>query len=367
LRLKQQVETLKIEVEDSGQGIDAKHLPHIFDRFYQADDDVAKAGGTGIGLALTRELVRLLGGRIEVKSELGLGTTFTVLLPIKQEADIQEFTPSDIDQDRQVAVFSHTQESSRSASLPSLLIIEDNLDVVEYLSLCLQSNYQLAFAYNGQAGIEQAFDLSPDLIISDVMMPEKTGFEVTEILKQDERTSHIPIVLLTAKADLDSRLVGLKYGADVYLSKPFNQEELLVNLDNLLVLRNKLQTKYQQLALATTDHQLLAADDQEQKFLEKLRQFLESGLDNANLKASDAAMAVGMSRSNLYAKLSAVTGMSFNIYLRTLRLQKAKQLLQTTSLSVSEVAYQVGFKRLNYFSEQFAKQYGVAPSSIRNS
>ncbi|MEO0628653.1 MAG: ATP-binding protein, partial [Bacteroidota bacterium] len=158
LRLTQQAKTLKIEVEDSGQGIDAKHLPHIFDRFYQADDDVAKAGGTGIGLALTRELVRLLGGRIEVKSELGLGTTFTVLLPIKQEADVQEFTPSDIDQDRQVAAFSHTQESSRSASLPSLLIIEDNLDVVEYLSLCLQSNYQLAFAYNGQAGIEQAFD-----------------------------------------------------------------------------------------------------------------------------------------------------------------------------------------------------------------
>ncbi|MEM7572756.1 MAG: ATP-binding protein [Bacteroidota bacterium] len=366
LRIMQQTEALKIEVEDTGKGINPDQLPHIFERFHQADDDVAKAGGTGIGLALARELVHLLDGTIEAASEVGVGSVFTVILPIRQEAALQEFVALDQADNEQIEKGEKIEKVESIPSLPSLLIIEDNLDVVEYLSLCLESRYELAFAYNGRAGIDKAMELSPDLIVSDVMMPEKTGFEVTEILKQDERTSHIPIVLLTAKADLDSRLAGLKHGADVYLPKPFNQEELLVNLDNLLAIRKKLQVKYQQLALAPTDQMLAAsADDQEQQFLEKLRQFLEQELDNAELKASDAAKAVGMSRSNLYAKLSAVTGLSFNLYLRSVRLQKAKQLLQHTSLSVSEIAYQVGFSRPDYFSKQFTRQFGTSPSSMR--
>ncbi|MEM6700305.1 MAG: helix-turn-helix domain-containing protein, partial [Bacteroidota bacterium] len=241
----------------------------------------------------------------------------------------------------------------------------DNLDVVEYITSCLEHDYELVYAYNGQAGIDRALELTPDLIVSDVMMPKKTGFEVTNTLKKDERTSHIPIVLLTAKADMESRLAGLKRGADVYLQKPFHPEELLVNLANLLALRQKLQAKYQQLALATDEPMASLVDDPEQTFLQKVRQYLAAELGNPNLKATDVAKALGMSRSNLYAKLSAVTGMSFNIYLRTLRLQKAKELLQTTSLTVSEVAYQVGFNRLNYFSEQFTKQFGVSPSGVR--
>ncbi|MEL6276570.1 MAG: hybrid sensor histidine kinase/response regulator, partial [Bacteroidota bacterium] len=240
LKAKQENDQLQIEVRDSGQGIPADQLPYIFDRFYQVDNDISKSGGTGIGLALTRELVTLLEGSISVESQVGQGSAFTVLLPVRREAAVRDSAP--VVEELSVGNTAPELVAAKGEQLqdaPTLLIVEDNLDVVEFLTLCLEPHYQLVFAYNGQAGIEKAFALSPDLILSDVMMPEKTGYDLTETLKQDERTSHIPIVLLTAKADLESRIKGLKHGADVYLPKPFHQEELLVNLDNLLKLRKK--------------------------------------------------------------------------------------------------------------------------------
>ncbi|MEM9888252.1 MAG: response regulator, partial [Bacteroidota bacterium] len=261
---------------------------------------------------------------------------------------------------------------SRTASLarkkklknaPRLLLIEDNRDVVEYLTTCLEQDYQLYFAYNGQAGVALAFEHTPDLIISDVMMPEKTGFELTDILKKDERTSHIPIVLLTAKADIESRLTGLRSGADVYLPKPFHQEELLLSLENLLAVRQKLQAKYQTIALATNAPKVTR--DQEALFLQRLRHLLEAALDNPDLKVEDITKQMAMGRSNLYAKLTAITGMSFNVYLRTLRLQKAQHLLTTTSLAISQIAYQVGFNNAKYFSTQFTKAFGCSPTQFR--
>ncbi|MEM1356901.1 MAG: ATP-binding protein [Bacteroidota bacterium] len=365
LTVKEEDDQLNISVRDTGKGIAKADLPHIFDRYFQVEEASATAGGTGIGLALTRELVKLLGGTIQVDSTLGQGSLFTVILPARREAPLQEVVP--LVEPLTVATGPEDWADQRGIKdeLPTLLIIEDNLDVVEYLNQCLREQYTLSFAYNGQAGIERALDLTPDLIISDVMMPEKTGFEVTATLKQDERTSHIPILLLTARADLDSRLSGLKQGADVYLPKPFHHEELMVNLSNLLATRQQLQKKYQQLALTTAPAVAPAAEDQEQAFLFKLREILMAELDNADLKAADVAKSIGMSRSNLYAKLSAVTGLSFNVYLRTLRLQRAKQLLQTTSRSVSEIAYAVGFNGISYFSDQFTKQFGVPPSKMR--
>ncbi|MEL6356363.1 MAG: ATP-binding protein, partial [Bacteroidota bacterium] len=366
LRAAQDGNQLQIEVADTGKGIPAADLPHIFDRYYQADNDVAKTGGTGIGLALTRELVKLLDGSIKVASEVGKGTVFTLLLPIRTEAAWQETVPEVAEVAAPAAEITEQAKKVNPHPLPQLLIIEDNLDVVEYLNNCLEAEYELFYAYNGQAGIERAFELSPDLIISDVMMPEKTGFEVTDTLKNDERTSHIPIVLLTARADMESRLKGLKRGADVYLSKPFHREELSVNLDNLLAIRLQLQKKYQQLALEEAPKvSSPTGEDQEQAFLQKIRKLLLADLDNADLKAGDIAKEIRMSRSNLYAKLSAVTGMSFNVYLRSLRLQEAKHLLQTTSLTVAEVAYRVGFNHPSYFSRLFTEEYGVTPSSLQ--
>jgi CheY-like chemotaxis protein len=199
---------------------------------------------------LTKELVKAMGGDISVESEVGKGTTFTVRLPITNIGATLAVAHPTVAPAEEVVAPSQAGRPQGSPlppannDSPSILLIEDNPDVVEYLAACLKETYDLDFAYNGRAGIEKALETIPDLIISDVMMPEKDGFEVCDFLKNDERTSHIPIVLLTAKADVESRIAGLKRGADAYLAKPFHQEELLVTLANLLELRRKLQARY---------------------------------------------------------------------------------------------------------------------------
>ena len=352
-------EQLKISVEDSGTGIAPEAIPYIFDRFYQVADATTKIKGSGIGLALTKELVELLGGKITVTSELDKGSRFQVLLPITRNAPLITMN-SAADSGSDPAQQNHANPGQR------LLIIEDNLDLVEYLKDCLDNRFQLEFAYNGTIGIEKALELVPDIIVSDVMMPGKSGFEVTETLKNNESTSHIPIVLLTAKVDFESRIKGLKRGADVYLAKPFNREELLAHLENLLMLRHKLQARYQQFAFENPRAKYLDLEDQEKLFLDKIHQYVDAQLANADIKPGDVAKGIGMSRSALYAKLSAVTGMTINAYVQSIRLREAKKLLQTTSLPIAEVAYGVGFNDPNYFTRQFKKQFGVAPSKLRS-
>ncbi|MEN0051995.1 MAG: ATP-binding protein, partial [Bacteroidota bacterium] len=315
-------DTLEILVQDTGKGISATDLPHIFNRFYQANDDVAKSGGTGIGLALTQELVKLLKGNIRVESQLGKGTTFTLQLPISKQANFERVVQTTTSAPLPLMPYFQEEQIRQDKKEHRLLIIEDNPDVVEYLTDCLKADYQLSYAYNGQAGIEKALELIPDLIISDVMMPEKTGFEVTEMLKQDEKTSHIPIVLLTAKADIESKLSGLKRGADVYLAKPFHQEELLVQLRNLLQIRLKLQARYQ--ALDQTLESQTESIQQEDVFITKIRQIVEENLDNEQFDVSALCKAIGMSRSQLHHKLKALTNRSTSHYVRSIRLHKAK-------------------------------------------
>jgi len=363
---------LIVSVADTGRGIASEDLPHVFDRFYQADNSESKAGGTGIGLALTRELVKLLDGRISAESIVGKGATFTVWLPITHIGSTLASAPKEQEDVAPVSVYasSHLPIVERSAAegLPQLLIVEDNPDVVEYLRLCLDKRYHLDFAYNGRAGIEKAFELAPDLILSDVMMPEKDGFEVCDALKNDGRTSHIPIVLLTARADVESRIAGLRRGAEAYLAKPFHPGELLATLQNLLDTRRKLQEKYRSALvdtpLPTSDP--AAGPDPEDAFLQNLRQAVEERLADPDLSFEEICRVIGMGKTNLYAKLSALTGMSFNIYMRTLRLQKARHILQTTDLNVSEVAYEVGFNDPKYFSRMFAEAFGMPPSEAKS-
>ncbi len=232
---------IHITVSDTGIGISEKDLPHIFDRFYQVDGSHTREGeGTGIGLAHTLELVHVMGGEISVESDLGKGSTFKVSLPVTRNAPASDAPASEgvtLSHPLTTAV-SHPLTSPDNSSLitpnsnlPQLLIIEDNPDVVAYLKSCLEGLYQLDVAYNGKIGIEKALENIPDLIVSDVMMPEKDGYQVCDTLKNDERTSHIPIILLTAKADAASKITGLKRGADAYLTKPFDKEELLVRLE----------------------------------------------------------------------------------------------------------------------------------------
>jgi len=363
-----------IEVTDTGPGIAPEDLPRVFDRFYQADNAVSKAGGTGIGLALTKELVKLLNGNISVESRPGQGAIFILQLPIRQQAASIEagqfLLNPEIQRTSELLPKSDAVVAKDADLKPSLLIVEDNADVMEYLQLCLEGHYRLDFAYNGRTGIEQALETVPDLILSDVMMPEKDGFEVCDTLKNDERSSHIPIVLLTAKADVESRIVGLRRGADAYLAKPFHPEELLVTLEKLLENRRRLQARYSRLSLtlappAPEATESPAETEIEDAFLIKLRRAVEERLADASLSAEDVCRTVGMGRSNLYAKLSALTGLSFNLYVRSLRLRKAKELLQTSEMNVSEVAWEVGFNDPKYFSRVFAEEFGVRPSDLK--
>ena len=363
-------------VTDTGAGIPPEDLPNIFDRFYQANNlEKAKTGGTGIGLSLTKELVKATGGEISVESEVGKGTTFTVRLPITRNAEelsirvFEDLTP---------ALPESSTPQILKSSTPQILIIEDNPDVVEYLTHCLEANYRLDYAYNGRSGIEKALETSPDLILSDVMMPEKNGFEVCDFLKNDERTSHIPIVLLTAKADVDSRIAGLRKGADAYLAKPFHQEELLVTLQNLLELRRKLQAKYLEISMGSTvdgktapitDNQYtnnqLTPENPENEFLLKLRAIIEADLSDSSLDVDTLCRKTGLSKTNLHNKLSALTGLSTTIYVRKIRLHKAKELLGTTDMNISEIAYTVGFNDPKFFSRVFSEEFGITPREAK--
>lgn len=396
---------LHLSVTDTGAGIPPGDLSRIFDRFYQAANQANTAGGTGIGLSLTKELVKAMGGNIQVASTVGKGAVFTVELPITKHAEfgvrsaewgIPELTG--IDQGlndtspqskNSVPSTQDTPDSALENSAPghsvlrtphsasdNLLLIEDNPDVVEYLAACLEGAYQLDFAYNGRAGIEKALETVPDIIISDVMMPEKDGFEVCEALKNDERTSHIPIVLLTARAGVEDRVAGLRRGADAYLAKPFHPEELQVLLSNLLDLRRKLQARYTEYGMRNTAHGVQGepfsvqerkhtAPDQEDLFLQKLRSAVEDRLSQAELPVEELSRIVGMSYPVVHRKVTALTGRSLTLYVRLIRLQKARVLLANPALSISDVAYETGFNDPKFFSRVFSEEYGISPSAFR--
>ncbi|MCB9264079.1 MAG: response regulator [Lewinellaceae bacterium] len=400
---------LEIKVVDTGVGMDEEELQHVFDRFYQAQapsqppprgeeirpperGGIARTGqqkagrreptsplwgdrgglggaGTGIGLALTRELVKLLGGEVNAESQKGKGSTFTVILPVAQVAE-KAGQPEDalvqsqgLSFTENVSFTSPEEVPPAEANLPLLLIIEDNQDVVQYLISCLDGEYQLVAAPNGQAGIDKAIELVPDIIVSDVMMPEKDGFEVCNTLKQDERTSHIPIILLTAKADIESKLEGLQLGADAYLPKPFNERELNIRLKKLIELRRSLQERF-----GNNTAELSAggrAFPLEDEFLRKVRQLVNDNLSDADYGIVQLCRALNMSRSQLFRKLKALTGKPTSLFIRSIRLQKAKQLLLDTGLNVSEIAYEVGFTSPAYFTRAFSEEFGVAPSGVR--
>ena len=360
-------EYLLLKVKDEGIGIPEDKLSHIFDRFYQVDDSATRQGeGTGIGLTLTRELVLLMGGSIEVESKVNEGSTFLVRLPVsrtatpapEREKPINSAIPFSFEAVKNEGILLSTED------LPRILIIEDNPDVVYYIQSLLVENYQVMVAENGTIGIQKALEHTPDLIISDVMMPEKDGFEICQTLKQDERTSHVPIILLTAKADVESRIAGLQEGADAYLAKPFEKQELLVRIDQLIQLRRNLQSRYRELHGSPMN-----GDDKkyqrEDGFVRKVKLIIEERLSDDQLSVDQLARDLGMSRSQLFRKLKALTSKSAVAFIRSYRLSRARQLLKTTDLSISEVAYEVGFNSPAHFSATFLKEYGVQPSETR--
>ena len=362
-----------IKVRDTGIGISEEKLPHIFERFYQVDDSSTRKGeGTGIGLTLASELVNRMDGEINVTSQPGKGSTFTVKLLIRNEASLASETHyatpeplipllEDNMQHPLPALLSEIE--GLETEKPTVLIVEDNADVVHYLALCLKDQYDLKIAMDGQEGINTAIETIPDLIVSDVMMPEKDGFELCETLKKDERTSHIPIVLLTAKADAESRLAGLRRGADAYLAKPFSKPELFARMEQLIALRQMFQNRYQSLLpLAPAEETHIQIED---AFVKKFKDLVLENLDNEELDVIHLCRALSLSRSQLHRKIKALTEQSPIALVWNIRLQESKGLLADPSLSISQVAYTVGFGYAENYSHAFQKAFGVSPSIWR--
>ncbi len=234
------------------------------------------------------------------------------------------------------------------------------MDIIKYLQICLKDQYLLDVARNGNEGWEQAIEVIPDVIISDVMMPEMDGFDLCSKLKTDMRTSHIPIILLTAKADRTSKLEGLEIGADAYLTKPFDRTELLIRLTKMIELRRSLQHR-----LASNDQQTDGSNNLENEFLVRVDAILEQHLDNENFRITDLCSSLGISRVQLHRKLKALTNHSTSIYIRRFKLTRATKLLESSNMTIAEVAYAVGFKNPAYFTQVFTELHGFPPSTLR--
>ena len=364
---------LSVAVSDTGIGIPAEDLPYIFDRFYQARNAAREQGlGTGIGLALTRELVTLNGGTIEVKSREGIGTTFTVTLPVlfsPATAPVAPSYPADLQaeewQPEIPAEYAPPPISHMESQRNLVLVIEDNPHIVEYLRTLLEESFEVETAFNGRDGIDIALETIPDLVVSDVIMPEMDGFSVLKTLKKDSRTCHIPVVLLTALASVQDRIAGLEHGADAYLGKPFEGRELLAVLNNLLEQRQRLQrffNKKEEKIPAESP----GPDVQEDVFLTEAKNVLEQCMGDEDFGVLQLQRALAVSRTQLHRKLKALTGLSTTEFINHLRLQKASNLLKNSELHISEIAYDTGFKDPNYFTRLFVKFYGKTPTEYRN-
>jgi signal transduction histidine kinase/DNA-binding response OmpR family regulator len=355
--------SLTITVSDTGIGIPPEKLPHIFDRFYQVDDSSTRENeGTGIGLTFTHDLVQAFGGTIEVESNVNQGSTFTLILPVTRSAPLEEVSYP-IAGKSTAAAKPLAMDVGRTESPYTLLIVEDNEDVMQYLQLSLAPSYQLLLAKDGQEGIAMALEHVPDIIISDVMMPRKDGFELCQTLKEDDRASHIPIILLTAKSDAESRISGLQRGADAYLPKPFDQRELLIRLENLIRLRQHMQIRYQKDSPPTPSKD--AAVQKEDAFIQKIKKMILEHLDDPELNTSTFTEMVGLSRSQLHKKIKALTGLSTSHFIRLVRLQEARKMLNESDMQIAEIAYACGFSSPTYFSKVFSEAYNKTPQMYR--
>jgi DNA-binding response OmpR family regulator len=376
-------EMLLIEVKDTGIGIAQDHLSQIFQRFYQVDSSTTREReGTGIGLAHTHELVKLMGGDIQVESEVGRGSTFRVFLPIRLLKS--EDTVSDLESTAALKQKAEILAPNLSGGeipeqdlipetedrvLPKILLVEDNHDTVTLLISCLAERYEIDFAENGQIGVEKALKTIPDLIISDVMMPGTSGLDLCRILKNDEKTSHIPIILLTAKADMDSKITGLATGADAYLYKPFKKKELLVRLEAMMEKQRKLLAHFAKkfengiVSRVEMEEEVEDMPTAEDEFIEQIRTIVAENYYEENFTMMDICEQIDMSRSQLYRKMKALVDVSPSEFIRKYRLEKAKILLETTDMNASQVAYATGYKDPSHFSKSFLDEFNIHPSN----
>lgn len=357
---------VQIMISDSGPGIPEEDKGNVFDRFYQSESAYA-SNGTGIGLSLTKELIELHSGKIRVESQEGEGCTFIIELPEgKAHLSGEEIAPvkpeSTLSAPPHAEITGEAEGEDQADHRGNLiLVVDDSIEIRAYIRDILDGRFRILEARNGVEGVEVAVSRFPDMIISDVMMPEMDGVKFCRMVKNDERTSHIPVILLTAKAGDEHKMEGLKTGADAYLTKPFDKQELNIRIRNLISQRLILQEKFKSKAIVQPgDIRVLSSND---RLLQRVVDAVEKHLDNPEFSASLLASEVGASRMLLHNKIKALTGQTTSEFIRTMRLKRAAQLLQQNSGNISEIAYEVGFQSLSYFTRTFRKYFGKTPSS----
>lgn len=373
------VRSLSVHVADTGIGIPEEELSKVFDRFHRVRvNESRQIPGTGIGLALAKELVELMGGTIAVSSEMNKGSVFSFEIPVSETDANAIGKPEDlvpvIDAESNESAHElsgaasepEVTGNSAAADMPLILIVEDNEDVREYIYSCLLHKFKVITAVNGREGLEMAVESIPDIIISDVMMPEKDGFTLCDEIKGNPVTSHIPVILLTAKVDSGSKIEGLRKGADAYLTKPFNRVELLLVLDNMIALIQRMQIRHIEKIKNDQPGNAEAESTPEDAFIVQVLSILEMHYPEENFSIEDMADQVFMSRSQLFRKIKALTGHSPSTFLRSFRLKKAKELLRDQpDLNISEVAYATGFNSPKYFSNVFLEEFGHRPRQVQ--
>jgi ligand-binding sensor domain-containing protein/CheY-like chemotaxis protein/nitrogen-specific signal transduction histidine kinase/AraC-like DNA-binding protein len=368
----------KILVEDNGIGIPSEDLPKIFNRFFQVENTSINESGFGIGLALAKGIVNLHGGTIHVDSMEGVTgqsgfTRFTVLLPLPMETSTPATLPAEpstVEHQLLEAAFDEEEHTDaavtrKRSDKPLILLIEDNVEIRTCLKTILCSSSQILEASNGKEGWEIATQHLPDLVISDIAMPEMDGLEFTRLMKKDERTNHIPVILLTARGAMEHHIEGIETGADDYITKPFHARILQLKVRNLLTSREKLKEKYHR--VVTFEPMEEALEDPDNKFLTRLKNVLEPNLNDPDFNVTKLVTEIGMSRPVLFRKIKMLTGLSVIDLIRSMRLKKAEMLLKQRKMSVSEVAFTVGFNDPKYFSKSFRSQFGKTPTEYMES
>jgi signal transduction histidine kinase/ligand-binding sensor domain-containing protein/CheY-like chemotaxis protein/AraC-like DNA-binding protein len=375
-----EAEVARIAVRDDGPGIAAADLPHVFDRFYRGDESASRhQPGTGIGLALARELVTLHGGTLEVESQEGAGSTFTVSLPLGRDhllpdrADeagpLEDWSPrlplpAMPVQEPAEGTVAEPAKDGVPEDVTTVLVVEDNPELRAFIRSHLQARFRVVEAADGLQGLELARRVLPDLVLSDVMMPGIDGHALCRALKQDPETDFIPVILLTARAAIEDRLAGLREAADAYLTKPFQVEELTTQVENLIALRRRLRQRFAGKLVGMRPAPLDVASS-DAKFLDQVRILIEGHMADEEFGVEELARRLAHSRGHLHRRLKEAGGESPSDLLRRMRLERAAQLLQAGAGSVSEIAYGVGFKSIAHFSNRFQEHFGVRPSAYR--
>lgn len=365
------IKILEIKVKDTGIGIPKEKQAKVFERFFR--DDVPSNmlnQGSGIGLAITKEFVKLHGGIITVDSEPGKGSCFTVSIPVKEitapNLTIEEDVVEEVsEQAAETAPEVKVQHAAGMDSGPAVLLVEDNEDFRYYLKDNLKEHFTIIEAKDGKEGWQKALSHMPDLIVSDLMMPQLNGIEFCQKIKQDSRTSHIPFVLLTAHASEEQKLKGLDIGANDYVTKPFNFLILYTRIKNLIAQREMLQKVYEKkISVQTSEKEIVSLDE---KLIQNAIKVVEEHLSDSDLSVEALSKELGVSRVHLYKKMTAITGQSPVEFIRKIRLQHAAQLLEKSQLTVAEVAYKVGFNNRKYFTKYFKDEYNILPSQYAES